>query len=286
MKEKLINLIDDYFNPRSFRVMLYSKLERDLSKISIGNTFHEMIVDVLTQSEQEGWFDQLLVALTEFRPNNKDIQRLVQSIQRDMGNVDGDAEKRSESSNTNRPKLLFLASQPRDHFVLHLGKEIEKIREKSGGYFDIQTQWSLTVEKMIGALITERPQLVHYSGHGEHDGILVEDHAGMGKSIPNEALVRFFSQSFINEGVDCVVLNCCDSADYAQSISKHTGYAIGMSDKTRDDIARVFSQTFYQGLASDLSIIDSFSLASVSVDLEGLPDSDIPQLFHDGENIT
>ncbi|MGK7913945.1 MAG: CHAT domain-containing protein, partial [Prochloraceae cyanobacterium] len=93
----------------------------------------------------------------------------------------------------------------------------------------------------------EKPQIVHFCGHGLEDGsLLLEDEGGHNKSVSPDGLASLF-QLHANY-VNCVLLNACHSAQTAEAISKYINYVIGMNQPIGDQAAIAFAQGFYDGL--------------------------------------
>lgn len=118
-------------------------------------------------------------------------------------------------------KILILAAIPHG---LRLEKEIREIedairRANKRDLFDIKTRTAVRSQDIRRAIAEERPQIVHFCGHGLEDGsLLLEDEEGHDKSISPEGLASLF-QLHANY-VNCVLLNTCHSAKTATAISK------------------------------------------------------------------
>jgi hypothetical protein len=73
---------------------------------------------------------------------------------------------------TAKTVILFLASDPTNATRLRLGEEQREIQEKlqlakERDRFDLQTRLSVRPADLVQALLDIRPQVVHFSGHGE-----------------------------------------------------------------------------------------------------------------------
>lgn len=171
-------------------------------------------------------------------------------------------------------KILILAAIPHG---LRLDKEIRKIedairRANKRDSFDIRTRTSVRPQDIRHAIAEEKPQIVHFCGHGLEDGsLLLEDEGGHNKSVSPSGLASLF-QLHVNY-VNCVVLDACYSAKTAEAISQYINYAIGMNQPVGDKAAIVFAQGFYDGLG--YSIPDNqdvfergFSEGKIAIELE------------------
>jgi hypothetical protein len=155
--------------------------------------------------------------------------------------------------NTNNPqKILILTAIPDG---LRLDKEIREIESAirkavRHDLFEIRIRTAVRPQDIRRALAEERPQIVHYCGHGTSDGCLIlEDDTGNRKFIPAQGLAALFKLH--TKYVNCVVLNACYSEKPAYEISKHVNYAIGMNQPIGDKTAIVFAVGFYDGLGYD-----------------------------------
>lgn len=165
----------------------------------------------------------------------------------------------------NKICILFLASTP---FVSLLEPEFS-VLEESLTKSSFGRQIDLTM-KPIGSLddlsryIREaRPNVVHFSGHGNWKGSLYVDN----RPIP----LSFFADIFadVKEDVQCVVLNGCYSAAQAKEIAKHVPAVIGTTETVYEESAVKFAQQFYGYIGNGLNVSTAFrrSRDLVSADL-------------------
>lgn len=205
-------------------------------------------------------------------------------------------------------RILFLGANPSDTTRLALGREVREItrRLRSSGQaerFEFVQEWAVRVSDLHEALLRHRPQIVHFSGHGQGarsrgisnpigtremlpadeldelsmaGGILLEDDAGRAVPIPIPAFANLFG---IVGCVRCVVLNACHSAAQAEAIHQHVDAVVGMSRAIQDTAAVNFAWAFYQGLAFGESLRKAFELGRNQIDLAGLADGKVPTLL-------
>lgn len=146
-------------------------------------------------------------------------------------------------------KILILAAIPHG---LRLDKEIQEIedairRATRRDLFDIRTRTAVRPQDIRHAIAEEKPQIVHFCGHGLDDGsLMLEDEGGHDKLIHPSGLASLFELHA--DYVNCVLLNACYSAKTAEAISKYINYVIGMNQPIGDKAAIAFSQGFYDGL--------------------------------------
>ena len=148
-----------------------------------------------------------------------------------------------------KEKVLILAAIPDG---LRLDKEIREIEEAikravKRDLFEIKIRTAVRPQDIRRAIAEERPQIVHFCGHGMSDGSLVlEDDSGNNKPVPSEGLAALFKLHA--NYVQCVLLNACYSEKSAVAISQHINYTIGMNQPIGDKAAIAFAQGFYDGL--------------------------------------
>ena len=78
--------------------------------------------------------------------------------------------------------------------------------------------------------------------------------------------------------VKLVVLSACYSEAAAQALIAHVDCVVGMSGALPDRAARAFAIGFYGGLGERESVAAAFRQGRAAISLEGLRNSDRPQL--------
>jgi hypothetical protein len=181
-------------------------------------------------------------------------------------------------------KILILTAIPHG---LRLDKEIRKIEEAirralRRDLFEIRIRTAVRPEDIRRAIAEERPQIVHFCGHGLEDGSLVlEDDGGNNKPVSPQGLASLFELH--TDYVNCVLLNACYSEQPAKAISQYINYVLGMNQPITDKAAIAFAQGFYDGLGYENSnnqdvIERAFKEGMVAIKLENLSEASIPVL--------
>lgn len=191
-------------------------------------------------------------------------------------------------------KILLLSSNPKTTASLRLAEEFRVIREsfllsKSRKAFEVIQSGAVRSQDLRRLILDESPNIVHFSGHGERDGVFLEDDNGYPSLVDGDRLKELFS---LFKSVNCVVLNSCHSILQAQSLVDVVPYIISMKYSIEDSLAISFSHGFYDGIAAKRSIEDSFKFGINevkvklgeekyrSLDLEATDyDNNIPVLF-------
>jgi hypothetical protein len=180
-------------------------------------------------------------------------------------------------------KILFLGAAPSDQVRMALGREVKEIerslRESDAGRrFELRPEWAVRPTDLQAIILRHQPQIVHFSGHGSESGELsFEDHAGMTRTAPVEALGRLFG--ILNCGIRCVVLNACYSATQAEVIQRYVDCVIGMKNTIEDPAAIAFASSFYLGLGHGESVKRAFDLGCIQIELAGIGGADLPALL-------
>ncbi|XCN72046.1 MAG: CHAT domain-containing protein [Candidatus Electrothrix aestuarii] len=182
--------------------------------------------------------------------------------------------------NTDKKVLIFSAN-PKDTSRLRLNKEVREIqdklsRAKDNRQFTVTLAPAARIHDLQRELLEHEPDIVHFCGHGEEEGILVEDEQGKAVLVPSNALASLFA--LCAEHVECVFLNSCHSHVQAEAISQHIPYVIGMQKAVGDDASVEFAAGFYNALGFGKSIEQAFAFGKNAVQLYDLPDHLTPIL--------
>ncbi|HEY2739689.1 MAG TPA: CHAT domain-containing protein [Thermoanaerobaculia bacterium] len=188
-------------------------------------------------------------------------------------------------------RILFLGASPEGTATLRLDQEIREIDQalrqaEFRDRFDLRQQHAVRAVELQGALLRHRPEIVHFSGHGETDGIFLEDEGGQVKKVDGSVLARILG--VFKKQIRCVVLNACSSHEQAEAIAKDIDCVVGMSVEIGDRAAILFAGAFYQALAFGSSVKTAFDLGCAQIDLDSLGEGSTPQLIalrHDPDEI-
>lgn len=179
-------------------------------------------------------------------------------------------------------KILVLATNPDETTPLSLDEEVRSIdqalqQSRFRDKFELEQQWAVRVSDLQRLLLRYKPDIVHFSGHGNESGeIILEDSEGNSKPVPAPALSKLFS--LLKDNIKCVVLNACYTEVQAEAISRHIGCVVGMSKAIGDEAAISFSEAFYGALGDGRDIRTAFELGCNQIDLANLNEQDTPKL--------
>lgn len=183
---------------------------------------------------------------------------------------------------TDKIVILFLAASPTDQDRLRSDQEYRAIDEnlRKSDYrdkFKLEIGLAVQVDDLQELLLRHKPHIVHFSGHGSTEGIVLEDHTGRASLVPPEALSDLFE--ILHKNIRCVVLNACLSEAQARGIAQAIEAVVGMSQEIGDSAAIAFASAFYQGLGYGEDILTAFRLGVNLIRRQGLPDGAAPHLI-------
>lgn len=79
--EQLSDALRDAFSVQRFREMLKFKLSKRLDDYSLGEDYKEIVFEVITAVEAEGWTAELIQAARQSNPGNAKLQALAQEVE-------------------------------------------------------------------------------------------------------------------------------------------------------------------------------------------------------------
>lgn len=168
--------------------------------------------------------------------------------------------------------ILFLGANPSDMTKLALPKEAQEIDDRLRAtdfrdVFHVEQQWEVRAGALPGKIMRFKPQILHFSGHGDDRGELIfQDRSGTAVPAKPEMIDRLFS--LLGQGIKCVVLNACYSAAQAEMISRYVDVVIGMPQAIRDEDAISFAGAFYEALGYGKDVYTAFELAKLGIEFD------------------
>lgn len=165
---------------------------------------------------------------------------------------------------------------------LSIDEEVRQIEAKVRGaryrqHLHLDTRWAARTDDLLQALNEVRPQVVHFSGHGEEAGLVLVSADGRREHhVDASALQRFF-RVFAGD-IRVVVLNACLSLPQAEAIADVVGCAVGTPSQISDEAAILFAGSFYRALAFGESVGAAFDQGCAALDLEQVGEREWPRL--------
>ena len=163
--------------------------------------------------------------------------------------------------------ILYTASEPANPNPIETINEFNKIEEKIKTSrfredFTIKSIFSVSYDKFIESIDENKPNIVHFSGHGTEKGKLVfcDDN---GKLLTTKKrIIEFFKiiTNNKNNNLECVVLDACYSEILADEILKYVECVIGIRNQITPNTATEFFVDFYGSLSNQNTISDAFDI--------------------------
>jgi hypothetical protein len=178
-------------------------------------------------------------------------------------------------------RILFVAANPKTTAPLDLNAEYEAIEERlyasrHADRFLMQPRWKLGRDQLLDFLLQYRPHILHFSGHGTEDNLILQDSDGNPWPLDRQLARQTFKAA--RATLKLVVLNACYARDVAEDVSEVIDCAIGMALPVYDSTAIKFSSALYRGLGEDLSVRDAYDQARTQIALSGLVGPKTPQI--------
>ncbi|MFG1329616.1 CHAT domain-containing protein, partial [Xanthobacter autotrophicus] len=164
--------------------------------------------------------------------------------------------------------VCMLLVSPKNETPLRLDEEARDVLEKLKNVesptveISIRQQMAVRLSDFTDHLLNSRPQIVHFSGHGGGGTILFENAIGEGTPLTADGLAGIIDAV---EGIQCVILNACNSADLSAAVKSHVKVVIGCDDTIADEAAITFTRSFYRSLAHGKNFQQSFKIAVADV---------------------
>lgn len=179
-------------------------------------------------------------------------------------------------------RILFLAANPKSMAPLELNTEFEAIEERlnesrHAKAFLLQHRWKVNRDQLLDLLLRYRPHIVHMSGHGTEDHLILQDRDCNAWPLDRKTTREVFKAA--REHLHLVVLNACYSRDVAEDVSEVIDCVIGMSIPVYDSTAIQFAGALYRGIGEGLSVREAFDQARTQVGLSGLSGQKTPQIL-------
>lgn len=178
-------------------------------------------------------------------------------------------------------QVLCMFACPTDHEQLALHREWRAIKDvniQAGEPLAIKARWAARVSDLQDALLEQPRDVLHFSGHGERDGVYFETADGYAHQIATGRLVRMLAE----HRPRCLVFNACHTADMLTSMRQHdpAPHVIAMQGPTTDCASIEFSRAFYAALARGRSVRPAFDHAFESLGLHGHDEHCRPRLLN------
>jgi hypothetical protein len=184
--------------------------------------------------------------------------------------------------------ILFLAANPHDTDLVQTRKELDLAIGKLGRggkdnlYHFEKPIFAATILELILALKC-KPRVLHFSGHGLEEGIILHSETEQAEPLPISAVPRVFKN--LKGVTEIVILNACYSQAQAKAISELGFYVIGTNYAVKDDAAISFTSGFYSALGQGESFEDCYNDALAVVMTRHPSQAHIFEAWHNGQQL-
>lgn len=165
---------------------------------------------------------------------------------------------------------------------LRVESEVRQVKQmlKKSKYRDLVTVEHLpaaTKMDLLEGLNEFRPHVVHFSGHANALGLLMENDEGteLGDGLDFGLLARMLGST--DQPPRMVVLNACESLGGADDLLQTVPTVVAMSDEIDDASAVVFAARFYSAIASAQSVASALEQGKVAMEAASLDGSTLPE---------
>jgi len=186
--------------------------------------------------------------------------------------------------------VLFLTSSPDPNYPLRVDAEIRKVQEAIRGsiYRDnvqIAYKPAADISSILEGLNDLRPQIVHFSGHGDHDGVVADTGGAFQNSVDasNSTLISYDLLAKALAATDSppvvLLLNSCWGSKGEKALKPVVKFLISMNRPISDLAAMAFAPKFYAAIASGQSVKAAFEQAKIAVEVASISDAATPELY-------
>ncbi len=185
-----------------------------------------------------------------------------------------------------RLNVLYLTASPDRDQPLRVDAEVRKVQEAIRGSvfrdkIKIEYRPAADLNSLLDGLNDLRPQIVHFSGHGNEGGVATDTgkvRKPVTKMVSFDLLAKALNAT--DHPPQVVVLNSCNSSFAGKILVPIAKIVIAMQTSVTDVAATAFAQKFYAAIASGQSVNAAFKQGQIAVEAVSISETDIPVLLH------
>jgi hypothetical protein len=161
---------------------------------------------------------------------------------------------------TDRPDarpVLAIFAEPNDRAETHWLREAQVLRGILLPFeqrFPLREIAGCTPDELHIALLTVRPGILHFQGHGTREGLAFADMLNSTETIDWQAMMSTLQSC---DTLTCVVLNACESHVHAQ-VGPQRFHLITTPGGVGAEATRIFTQGFYAALVAGRSVEQAY----------------------------
>jgi hypothetical protein len=162
------------------------------------------------------------------------------------------------ATSQSRVRILFLAANPETAVALDLEEEIRSLEGELRAVdhrddIELIQAPAARPDDVIRLLREDPPTIVHFSGHGSQDGIILRTESAY-IAVSGPALAEVLG----DRGIKLVVLNSCFSDLQAEALAATVPALVGTTAAVGDEAARRFSTAFYRTIGNGHAVGEAF----------------------------
>ena len=208
---------------------------------------------------------------TKRRPATKKTDAIIQVSKRNL-------KKRKHLT------VLYLTSSPDPDNPVRVDAEVRRVQEaiRASKYSEnvtVHFRPAADLNSLIDGLNDHRPQIVHFSGHGNEDEILTDSGEvgkDSGKILTFDLLAKALAAT--DSPPEVIVLNSCKSSPAKKSLLPNANIIVTMTTSISDIAASAFAPRFYAAIAAGQSVKAAFEQGKVAVEAVSISEANTPEL--------
>jgi hypothetical protein len=185
-----------------------------------------------------------------------------------------------------RLNVLYLTADPNKANSVRVDAEFGRVLEAIRGSkfrenINVEHRPAANLKTLLNGLNDHRPQIVHFSGHGDSAGITT-DNASVGTRADEVVSFELLAKALraTDSRPKVIVLNSCSSSGARKALLPLGVIIISMRRPVSDIAAAAFAPLFYAAIAAGQSVKSAFEQGKVAVEMVSIGEVDTPELFH------
>lgn len=197
------------------------------------------------------------------------------------------AKGRAQRALTKRKRLvvLYLTASPDRAAPLRVDAEFRAVQEEIRGSLfrdriRVEHRPAADLRSLMRGLNDYRPQIVHFSGHGDSKGI-VTDSGKVAKPATSYLSFDLLAKALkaTDNPPDVVVLNACKSTGAKRKVLRAVKIVVAMRKTVSDIAAALFATNFYAAIAAGQSVKAAVAQGQVAVGSGSVREFHTPELL-------
>jgi len=182
-------------------------------------------------------------------------------------------------------KVLYLVANPEQSNRLRVDPEVKQVQEAIRGSrfrdnVTVEYRPAADLESLVDGLNDHRPQIVHFSGHGDEGGLATDNGNVRNPSagyLPFELLAEALKAT--DSPPEVIVLNSCKSIGAKKKVLNAAKIVVAMGKSVTDVAATAFAVRFYAAIAAGQSVRSAVDQGKVAIAAASINEVDTPELL-------